>query len=244
MVAGQEAVPGPDAAAPAAAASPAALAAEILASIATLPSRSAPALRALRRELSQRLQGRQPADVLAVAWPLVRRGGAAFRFVAYELIADHRPTLANLDASAVERLGEGIASWGEVDCFGCLVAGPAWRDRQVPDATILRWARSSDRWWRRAALVATVPLNARSRGGGGDSERTLMVCGKLVADRDDMVVKALSWSLRELAKRDPGAVAAFLRDEGDRLAARVRREVTLKLTTGRKQPRPRPARRA
>jgi 3-methyladenine DNA glycosylase AlkD len=66
---------------------------------------------------------------------------------------------------------------------------------------------------------------------------------QLLEDRDDMVVKAMSWALRELAKRDPGAVRAFLSKHGARLAARVRREVGNKLTTGLKagQRRPRDA---
>jgi 3-methyladenine DNA glycosylase AlkD len=59
----------------------------------------------------------------------------------------------------------------------------------------------------------------------------------LVADRDDMVVKALSWALRELAKRDPKAVRGFVATHGEALAARVRREVSAKLTTGLKNPR-------
>jgi len=49
-----------------------------------------------------------------------------------------------------------------------------------------------------------------------------------------MVVKALSWALRELSKRDADCVKAFLRTEDLRLAARVRREVRSKLETGRK----------
>jgi len=52
-----------------------------------------------------------------------------------------------------------------------------------------------------------------------------------------MVVKALSWALRELAKRDPQAVSAFLTEHEAALAARVVREVRNKLTTGRKNPR-------
>jgi 3-methyladenine DNA glycosylase AlkD len=59
----------------------------------------------------------------------------------------------------------------------------------------------------------------------------------IVDDRDEMVVKALSWALRELAKRDPKTVARFVRDEEDRLAARVLREVRHKLRTGLKSPR-------
>lgn len=54
----------------------------------------------------------------------------------------------------------------------------------------------------------------------------------LIADRDEMVVKALSWALRELAKREPKPVRAFLTTHKDALAARLTREVNNKLTTG------------
>jgi 3-methyladenine DNA glycosylase AlkD len=127
-----------------------------------------------------------------------------------------------------------MASWDAVDCFSCFLAGPAWQARQVPDSLIHGWARSPDRWWRRAALVATVGLNCPARGGRGDTPRTLRVCRMLVEDRDDMVVKAMSWALRELAKRDPRAVRDFLASQP--VAARVVREVRNKLTTGLKNP--------
>ena len=42
------------------------------------------------------------------------------------------------------------------------------------------WARSRDLWWRRAAMVSTVPLNNKARGGNGDVLRTLKVCKMLV----------------------------------------------------------------
>jgi 3-methyladenine DNA glycosylase AlkD len=53
-----------------------------------------------------------------------------------------------------------------------------------------------------------------------------------------MVVKALSWALRELSKRDPNAVRAFLAKHAKALAPRVIREVNNKLVTGLKNPRP------
>jgi 3-methyladenine DNA glycosylase AlkD len=77
-------------------------------------------------------------------------------------------------------------------------------------------------------------MNSRARGGAGDTARTLRICTALIDDRDDMVVKALSWALRELGKRDAGAVRHFLSQNQDRVASRVRREVTNKLTTGKK----------
>src|SRR6202035_1489210 len=102
----------------------------------------------------------------------------------------------------LKQLGRNLDSWAAVDTFACYLAGPAWREHQVPDSLILGWARSANRWWRRTALVCTVALNNQARGGRGDSERTLRICRTLVHDRDDMVVKAMSWALRELAKRD------------------------------------------
>lgn len=64
-----------------------------------------------------------------------------------------------------------------------------------------------------------------------------MICEMLLEDRDDMVVKALSWALRELSKRDPEAVRKFLRAHENTLAPRVAREVNSKLQTGLKNPR-------
>ena len=77
----------------------------------------------------------------------------------------------------------------------------------------------------------------KSRGGTGESERTLAVCEMLISDRNDMVVKALSWALRELAEREPGRVKAFVRQHERELPARALREVRNKLETGLKNPR-------
>lgn len=209
-----------------------ALAAEIDDRVRTLPAPSTEAIRRVRRGYSRQLRPAPPEQVLALALALVDRR----RWVAYELVSFHPGGLACLDAGRVERLGRGLDGWAAVDAFGCIVAGPAWRLGRVPDTTIQGWAASTDRWWRRAALVSTVPLNLRSRGGTGDTGRTLDICRRLVDDRDDMVVKALSWALRALAPWDPVAVGDFLEANDARLAARVRREVRTKLATGRKQP--------
>jgi 3-methyladenine DNA glycosylase AlkD len=209
---------------------PDALAAEIDREIRALPVRTVQPVRAVRRAWSRRLRPAPAEAVVALALALV----GAQRWVAYELVAHHPGGLERLGVEEVERLGRGMADWGSVDAFGCSVSGPVWRRGSLPDAVIHRWAASPDRWWRRAALVSTVPLNLRSRGGTGDPERTLDICGRLAADGDDMVVKALSWALRELIAWDPDGVRSFLEAHEGVLAARVRREVRSKLETGRK----------
>jgi 3-methyladenine DNA glycosylase AlkD len=216
------------------------LAEEIAARLAALPDARTQTVRALRRQFTRRLAAAPARAVIDVALAVFARPGFVCRFVAYELVCHHRAALRSLGAKELKRFGRDLDCWEAVDTFACYLAGPAWRERQVPDQLIHGWAASPNRWLRRTALVCTVPLNNKARGGTGDAPRTLAVCRVLAGNRDDMVVKALSWALRELAKRDPAAVRGFLAGHEKVLAARVLREVRNKLTTGLKNPR-RPA---
>ena len=210
---------------------------EISSRVSRLESLTTESIRSLRREFSKRLAKSPPRFVVDLALALMERESIEHRFISYELVCNHRAAMASLTERDLKRFAKGIASWGSVDMFACYLSGPAWRENQVPDKLIHGWARSRNRWYRRAALVSTVPLNSKARGGSGDTARTLEVCQSLTSDRDDMVVKALSWALRELSKRDPESVKSFLDEHQSDLAARVVREVSNKLSTGLKNPR-------
>ena len=212
------------------------LAKEIDDRLSNLASATTDELRQVRREFTHRLKDAAPHVVIELANLLIDVPQTAYRFIAYELIHHHPPALSHLNAWQLEQLGRGIASWGAVDCFAVYLAGPVWRDRRVPNSLIHGWAHSADRWWRRAALVSTVPLNSKSQGGAGDTYRTLQVCRLLERDRDPMVAKAMSWALRELAKRDPRAARDYLATRKEVLPAIVLREVTNKIKTGVKNP--------
>jgi 3-methyladenine DNA glycosylase AlkD len=206
-----------------------------LAEIRALDDGSAPHVRPLYRKLARSLADEPAEFVLAVARELLQLDQHPGH--AYALLALHKPAFRTLGAAELEEFGQGMAGWGPVDFFARALSGPAWVRGQVSDALIDKWARSENRWWRRAALVSTVALNVKVSGGRGDTGRTLAVCRILAADGDDMVFKALSWALRALVAHDPGAVRKFLRAHDEVLAARVKREVRNKLTTGLKNPR-------
>ncbi len=208
---------------------------DIVRDIEALADRSTQSIRRVRRAYSQQLKRESAEDVLAVAMALVGRQ----RWVAYELVYHHPHGFDVIDIDVVEALGQGLDGWQAVDTFGRYISGPAWRLAKISDDDIRRWAGSSDRYWRRAALVSTLGLNLRAAGGTGDTRRTLDICALLANDRDDTIVKALSWALRELVIWDPDAVEAFLADHDDLLAPRIKREVRNKLTTGTKAGTPR-----
>jgi 3-methyladenine DNA glycosylase AlkD len=212
------------------------LAQEIEDELRSLRSRDAESIRAIRRDFSKRLTNAAPHVVKELAMLLLELPGFEYRLIAYELIHHHSDALFKLNAWELEQMGRGIGDWGAADCFAVFLAGPMWRERRIPNSLVHDWARAADRWWRRIALVSTVPLNSKARGGSGDPHRTLQVCRMLEKDRDPMVVKAMSWALRELAKTDARTARSYLAERESVLAPRVVREVRNKLTTGKKDP--------
>lgn len=211
------------------------IAAEIHNRLQSLRVRNAPNVHGVRRAFSRILRKEDGRLVMEVARKLRLKYG--YRGVPYNLILDHHEAFALLGERELEELGRGLDSWGSVDSFGRTLSGPAWRDGLIGDGVILRWARSRDKWWRRAALVSTVALNVKSQGGKGDSPRTLNICRLLVDDHEDTIEKALSWALRELVAHDKRAVEDFIAEYKGELGSRVRREVGNKLRTGLKSPR-------
>jgi 3-methyladenine DNA glycosylase AlkD len=210
------------------------IAQELDTDIGSLPVLNAPNLRVVYRKYTKLLRKANPDFVLNLAREVFNNYG--HRWFSYDIIWNHEEALRKIGEAELIEFGRGIHGWGDVDAFSAYLAGPAWRQGQIPDSLVHRWARSEDRWWRRVALVSTVALNKKSWGGKGDVPRTLEICKILVNDKDDMVVKAMSWALRDLIRHDAGAVRNFLAKYNDVLAARVKREVNNKLTTGLKNP--------
>jgi len=194
----------------------------------------APALRELEKKWWIAAKNWSSDNIIGFAKSLVDTRVFECNLVAFELLWNNKKALNLLCLSDLEYLGKNMDNWATTDAFSIMLSGWAWRNNQIGDLDILSWLNSQNRWWRRAAVVSTVPLNLKARGGNGDTRRTLMICEKIIADRDDMIVKALSWALRELSKSDKPAVEKFMDKYDTVLAGRVRKEVYTKLKTGRK----------
>ncbi len=215
--------------------SPAQLAAAFHGEHAALLVHNTTSERAICRKYSALVSKATAEYVMSLARELLFSYG--HRWQSYELIAAHKQAFSSLREAELTELGQGIDSWWSTDSFARTLSGPAWQEGLVEDELFARWAVSTDLWWRRAALVSTVAFNIRSHGGQGDTRRTLAICRILAADHEDMVVKGLSWALRELVYFDRHAVEVFLTEFDAVLAGRVKREVGSKLRTGLKNKR-------
>lgn len=154
--------------------------------------------------------------------------------IAYEIISKDKKLLGTLSYEDLMDLWQNLDNWASVDHFTVGIYGVLWGKDVVKDHHIEGLLLSDNFWDRRVAVVSTVALNLKSRGGKGDTPRTLAVCERVVDERLPMIWKALSWALRELSKRDPDAVWDFLEKYELRMSKQAVREITHKLEFGTK----------
>jgi 3-methyladenine DNA glycosylase AlkD len=125
-----------------------------------------------------------------------------------------------------------IGSWADHDGLVHYLIAPMVAAKPSRTKNIFRWAKSRDRWHRRAACVALI-RGARKKMFFPETQRLSAV---LLCDEDDMVQKGLGWLLRETAKFDAKRTVPFLmniRGQCPRLVLRTACETLLVETRNR-----------
>ena len=99
-----------------------------------------------------------------------------------------------------------ISSWADHDALVHDLIAPMIVSKPGRARIVFRWAKSPNRWRRRAACVALV-RGARAKMFFSEITR---LSDLLVSDEDDMVQKGLGWLLRETAKFDRERTVRYL----------------------------------
>ena len=192
-----------------------------------------PDVRRIAKDAARALGTEPAAHVVAIALALVAQRSHDSRQAAYELLGALPAVRDGLGVKQLEALARDNDNWAAVDCFCSALSGPQYARGLLAGATLTRWAKSRDAWTRRAALATVASAFQRAAlRTTAPLAPSFSVCEQLVGDRHDHVVKALSWALRNLISRDRAGVERFLALHEARLAARVKREVGVKLRTG------------
>lgn len=176
------------------------------------------------------------SETLNLVHQLMQSGIFEAHILGLEMVSKNKKLLTSMTREEILNLNYCMENWVATDTFSITILGKMWLKDVIKDEDILRLTTHSDFWQRRISLASTVALNTKTHGGFGDTKRTLMICETLTDDKNDMIVKALSWALRQLSNFDPVAVEDFLSIHHGKISARVVREVNTKLKTGRKNP--------
>lgn len=113
-----------------------------------------------------------------------------------------------------------LSSWADHDGLVHYLIAPMVAAKSGRTVRVFRWAKSPDRWHRRAACVALIQ-GTRQKMFFVEIKR---LSNMLLSDEDDMVQKGLAWLLRETAKADAKRTVPYLmsiRERAPRLVLRT-----------------------
>ena len=111
-------------------------------------------------------------------------------------------------------LANGYASnWATTDAICGLLIGPLILAHPKVAKELASWTRHSSLWVRRASAVGLIPLARR----GQALTQTYGVARQLHPDSEDLIQKAVGWTLREAGKTDMDRLERYLIQHGARI---------------------------
>jgi 3-methyladenine DNA glycosylase AlkD len=99
-----------------------------------------------------------------------------------------------------------VNNWDLVDVTAPTL-GEYLLELEDPMAILTKLAKSNSLWERRVSVVFTFAFLR-----AGDLEPTYEIAERHLGDKHDLMHKAVGWLLREMGKRDPGLLRAFLKE--------------------------------
>ena len=103
-----------------------------------------------------------------------------------------------------------VNNWDLVDLSAREIIGAHLLERDKK--LLYKYAKSKDLWERRIAIVSSYAFIREKR-----FEDTLRISKMLLADKHDLIHKAVGWMLREVGKRDERTLEAFLKTHAQKM---------------------------
>lgn len=150
------------------------------------------------------------------------------RMAAVELLTARLKLLGGADLEIIEMMLRQAKTWALVDTL----AGSIVADLVAADPTLLavldRWVTDDDFWIRRSAVLGL----RRMLRDGEQLDRFFDYADRLLDEREFFIRKVLGWVAREIGRRQPEPVGAWLRNNVERMNGTTIREAVKYLPNG------------
>ncbi len=142
------------------------------------------------------------------------------RMAAAMLLELHPGLLTRTDVPLLERLLRESLTWALVDGLAANVVGGLNRADPAMEPILDRWAADPDFWIRRSSLLAELmPLKH-----GAPMAPFLRRADAMLEEKEFFIRKAIGWVLREVGKKRPAEVVAWLAPRTARASGVTMRE--------------------
>jgi 3-methyladenine DNA glycosylase AlkD len=151
-------------------------------------------------------------DAMAFACVLIEDPHLEAKSVGVELVARYRREFTPGLLPVWKRwlAGNHSANWATTDSICGVLIGPLLVDRPELAVRMRAWARDRNMWVRRASIVGLI-----QRARRGDSlDLVYEIARRLHGDDEDLIQKAVGWTLREAGKTDMPRLERYLRANG------------------------------
>ncbi len=181
-----------------------------------------PELRHLARRFLKDHPGLSRRDLAAVVEELWSEPVHERRMLAIVLLESRVDLLTASDVELIERLIRASKTWAFVDPLATNVMGALHERNDDLGRLLDRWATDDDFWIRRSALLTLLkPVTA-----GHEFERFARYADEMLEEKEFFIRKAIGWVLRELSKKEPDRVRAWVTPRLERMSGVTRREAT------------------
>jgi 3-methyladenine DNA glycosylase AlkD len=172
---------------------------------------------AAMRQLARSIDAEHKADwsireAMAFADALIADRYLEAKAVAIEVVARHRRDFTPRLLPAWKRWlsANHSANWATTDAICASLIGPLILQHPELGARMRVWAHDRNLWVRRAAIVSLIPRARR----GESLDLIYEIARRLHADGEDLIQKAVGWTLREAGKTDMARLERYLRANG------------------------------
>jgi len=157
-----------------------------------------PVVRKIADKYFKEIYHRPKRDIFSLAEKLLKQKDNEHKTVGFAWLYKIKKQLKPRDFSFLENcLKKYVSNWGSCDDFCCHTLGYfLYTHPQFLSRTKI-WAKSKNRWLRRAAAVSLI----YSLRNGKNLKQAFKICDILLKDNDDLVQKGYGWSLKEASRK-------------------------------------------
>jgi 3-methyladenine DNA glycosylase AlkD len=170
-------------------------------------------MRALARSIHAQHKDTWSIDeAMAFADTLIEDRYLEVKAVGIEVVARYRRDFTPRLLPAWKRwlAGNHSANWATTDAICGALIGPLILAHAELGARLRVWARDRNMWVRRASIVGLIPRARR----GESLDLVYEIARRLHGDPEDLIQKAVGWTLREAGKTDMARLERYLRTNG------------------------------